>query len=420
MRPKSYRCLITYISCLLLFGCAELDKGLQKTADSVAPQDIVTGKRVLNTESESAEIERATEQTQQLLSAAQAQGHSIDTDSTTLARLQSIQSKIAKVSHRPNLPWEVHLIESPDINAFTIGGGKIFFDRGVFGGLINLDNEDEIAAVMAHEMGHVTARHIGKAQSIQLASMLSKNARKATKGDLYRASFTTLQEDEADRIGLLYMTLAGYDPSKVSGIWQRADQKLGSDPRAFHYAYDHSLNSDRANKTAQLAPIANQYFKGQGIANDDYELILASNELLPRTNTSENDSGYAAALNAVADSYVQHMEAKNEELSRQIKIHQEQNAIQQLTRVDFQVGNSSNGYKALFGHFQNGSNKAITGATITIYYINATGRAIYTENVPVQGNHIAPGQVANWSAYVKNIPGTANVRAAVASVNWAK
>lgn len=418
MRHQPYRYLIAYVSCLFLFGCAELDEGIRKTADSVAPQDIVTGKRVLNPEAESDEIKRASEQAQQVLVSEQAKGHPVDTDSAMLIRLQGIMSRIAKVSHRPNLPWEVHLIESPDNNAFTIGGGKIFFYKGLLGGLVNPNNDNEIAAVMAHEMGHDAARHIGKSQGLELAAALSKKAKKATDSALYHASFSTLQEDEADRIGLLYMALAGYDPSCVSDIWKRANEKEGSDPHTFHYAYDHSLNSDRSDKTAKLTSVAQEYFKGQGIANDSYVKILASNELLPRTNTSEDGSGYVAAINAAADTYVQHLEAKNEELSRQLKMQEEQNALQRLTRLDFQIGDSSNGYKALFGHFQNGSTKVITAATITVYYVNSAGQPIKMENVLIQNSYLMPGQIANWSAYMRNVPGAANVRAKVTQVNW--
>ena len=90
-------------------------------------------------------------------------------------------------------------------------------------------DDNEIAAVMAHEMGHIADRHIGNKEGLGLAEVLSKKTRKATTSQLYQASFTTLQEDEADRIGLPYMTLAGYDPRAASRIWIRADKLHGSE-----------------------------------------------------------------------------------------------------------------------------------------------------------------------------------------------
>lgn len=415
----------TILTLFVSFNCqAEgLDEGLKTAADALAPHDIVTGKRLLNIETETAEIQRAEQQQRQILAEARQNGFAVDTDQALLSHLQEMMQRIARVSHRPQLPWEVHLIESPEVNAGTFGGGKIYFFRGLFGGLVDPSNDNEIAAVMAHEMGHDAARHVSKTQSNQLLALFSKKPRNT----IYKASFTTLQEDEADRIGLLYMSLAGYDPKAVPPIWQRANQKYGSNPGS--YAYDHSLASDRANKTAILVPLALDYFPGQGNVNNNYQTILQSNKLLPRENTSEGGNGFLAALNAGVDTYVRNIQVRSEAKVREIKMQQDQTAqqkqqdqidAQRLTRLDFKIVNASNGYKALFGHFQNGGDKAITGATITVYYLNAAGQSVYSENVQVQSNYILPRQTANWSAYMQNVPGAPNVQAAVTQVNWAQ
>lgn len=413
------RTQLTFLAVLALAGCAQVDEGLKTTADSLAPQDFVTGKRVLNPESEAAEIQRAEKQQKDIIASAQAAGYTVDTDTVLLSHLREMLYELAYVSHRPKLSWEVHLIESPEVNAFAIGGGKIFFYRGLFNGLVDQSDDNEIAAVMAHEMGHIAARHIGKNKGLVMAEELSNKARKATAGKLYQASFTTLQEDEADRIGLLYMTLAGYDPRAAARIWIRADKQYGSDPHAFNYAYDHSLNADRANKIARLMPVALKYFEGQDTINNDYEQVLANNELLPRTNASENGSGTLAALNAVINTATQHLEAKNEELSRQIKMQEDQAEAQRLTRLDLKLANTSNGYRALVGHIQNISNRPIAGATVTVYYVNAAGQPVYAENVPIQNASLLPGRQLDWSTYVKNVPGTAHIQAKVTGVQWA-
>lgn len=416
------RNLLLPIFCLSLIGCAELDEGLKNTANTVAPKDIVTGKRLLNLESETAEIQRAEKQKDQILNEARQKGFSVDTDTVLLSHLQEMMEKLAKVSHRPNLPWEVHLIESPEINAFTIGGGKIFFYKGLFGGLVEQNNDNEIAAVMAHEMGHDTARHAGKSQGLNLASKLSKGVKKSTGNQLYQASYSTIQEDEADRIGILYMTLAGFDPQAVSPIWKREHQKDGSNPQSFNYAYDHSLNADRSSKTAQLVPVAMKYFKGQGSINDDYQQILSTNELLPRQNLDNNEddtgSGALAAVGAVLDNYKQHLDAKNEELSRRIKMQQAENEAVRLSRTNFQIQNTNDGHQGIFGKFQNAGNQVMTGATIMVYYLNASGKTVYSEPVALQGLYLIPGQVTNWSAYLKNVPGSVNVSVKSISVQW--
>jgi hypothetical protein len=422
MLLQYFRCLAISIPCLFLFGCAEIDQGLKHTADSVAPRDIVTGKRLLNPESESAEIQRSEKQRDQILNDARKNGVAVDTDTAMLSHLQEMMEKIARISHRPNLPWEVHLIESPEVNAFTVGGGKIFFFRGLFGGLVDQNNDNEIAAVMAHEMGHDAARHAGKSQGMNLAGMFSKGIKKSTGNQLYQASYSTIHEDEADRIGMLYMTLAGYDPQVVSPIWERANQKYGSNPQSFNFAYDHSLNADRANKTAQLVPTAMKYFSGQGSVNDNYQSVLSSNELLPKENLDSDEggtgSGALAAVSAVLDNYKQHLDAKNEELSRRIQMQQAENNAVKLSRISFQIQNTNNGYRGVFGKFQNASNQIMTGATITVYYLNAAGKAIYSEPVALQGMYLLPGQAVNWSTYLKNVPGFVNVGVKSTSIQW--
>ncbi len=405
--------LFLIILCLCLTSCAELDSGLKKTTDIFAPKDIVTGKRLLNPESESDEIKRAESEKNQILSEKKSNNIAVDTDIVLLSHLQEMMIKIAKVSHRPEIPWELHLIESPVDNAFTIGGGKIFFYRGLFGGHVNLSNDNEIAAVMAHEMGHDTARHVGKSRGLDMAASISKGVRKSTGNELYRASYSTIHEDEADRIGMLYMTLAGYNPNSVAPIWERQNQKYGSDPMASNFAYTHSLSSDRAHKNAELALIAMKYFKGQGIVNEQYKDVLNSNELLPRQNV-ENDednavgTGVVAAVLAALDTYSSHLEAKNEELSRtinkqQTEINSAQNA-EMLTRVSFQIKDTNNGSRGLFGNFQNLSNQVITEATITIYYLDSANKPVYSEPVSINGLYLLPGQAVAWSSYIKNVP----------------
>lgn len=408
---------LSIITLSVLTGCAELDEGLRKSSDRIAPRDPVTGKRVLNLESEAEEVQRAERQKEEIINSAKMKGYAVDADKEFLSHLHEMMYGIAFISHRPNLPWEVHLIESPEVNAFAIGGGKIFFYRGLFRELINPSDDNEIAAVMAHEMAHITAKHLGERQGERIAGALSKKAQKATAGRLYQASFTTLQEDEADKIGLLYMSLAGYDPSTASRVWLRADKKYGSDPH--DYAYDHSLNADRAKKIAQSTPIALEYFKGQDTVNNDYEQILASNKLLPRKEESETESGYVAALGTALDTFSQHLDAKNEELSRRVKIQQEQIDAQRFTRLDMKIANTTSGYRALTGHLLNISNKAIMKATVTVFYVNAAGQPIYSENIALTNVFLSPGQKKDWSAYVKEVPGAAHIQARVTRIEWA-
>ena len=70
--------------------------------------------------------------------------------------VQSVGDSLAKKSHRPNLIYRFTVLDSPDVNAFALPGGYIFVFRGL---MAYLSSEEELAAVLGHELGHVTARH---------------------------------------------------------------------------------------------------------------------------------------------------------------------------------------------------------------------------------------------------------------------
>ncbi len=415
MRNRLVGISVGAILAVTLIGCAEIDAGLKHTADALAPTDVVTGKRTLNLESEDEEIRRATNQTAELLNELKSQGVAVDTDEATLSKLQTMLKQLAAVSHRPHLPWEIHLIEHGDVNAFTIGGGKLFVFRGLFGGLIDPREDNELAAVLAHEIGHVNARHVGKGEALRLAAGISRHARKEVGGTLFQASFTTLQEDEADRIGLLYMSLAGYNPTAASAVWQRAHEKYGSDPG--DYAYDHSLNLDRFNKVSALVPTAMKYFRGQGITNDEYDRLRVDNELIPRTGSFAGESGFLAMLEAGLGSYSDYLNAKNEALRRQLNQQQEQARASQIAKIlSVEIGDTTDGYKGVFGQIQNASNQVIERAEITVNYYNAQGQILYSERIQVDSLNLRPGSMRKWGTYLKNVPGMSRVGALVTKI----
>ncbi len=144
-----------------------------------------------------------------------------------LQYVRGIGHRLAEVSERPNLPWQFHVVDSGVINAFALPGGKVFISRGL---LAKLDNEAQLAGVLGHEVGHVTAKHINDrmahALGIQLLAIGLGIAGEATDedvlrilgvgtsvgGTVYLLSFSRDQESEADKLGLRYMTRLGYNP----------------------------------------------------------------------------------------------------------------------------------------------------------------------------------------------------------------
>ena len=139
--------------------------------------------------------------------------------------VNDIGQQLARVSHRPNLPWSFTIVDNPAINAFALPGGYIYLTRGI---LAYLDDEAQLAGVLGHEIGHVTARHAAQAYTRQaqagigLAILSIFVPGTAPFTDLGAAGLSVLflrhgreAEIEADRLGAEYGSGAGFDPAGV-------------------------------------------------------------------------------------------------------------------------------------------------------------------------------------------------------------
>ncbi|HKA36102.1 MAG TPA: M48 family metalloprotease [Thermoanaerobaculia bacterium] len=173
----------------------------------------------------------------------------------------AVGNKMARSSERPNLPWEFNVVDANEPNAYALPGGKISFTRGL---LARLDSEDEVAAVLGHEIGHVTARHSAAAQSREtlmgaalgvggavLGATGTTGAGAITAAGQLGASLLTTrysrdQERQADELGMRYMTAAGYNPRgfvQVMEVLLAASQKEPSKWEALFAS--HPMTSER-------------------------------------------------------------------------------------------------------------------------------------------------------------------------------
>jgi predicted Zn-dependent protease len=143
--------------------------------------------------------------------------------------IAGIGQKLAGVSERPQLEWSYKVVEDPVVNAFAVPGGFIYITRGILG---YLNNEAQLASVMGHETGHVTARHtvsqISKQELAQLGLGIGMivSPTVAQFGNVASAGLSVLflkfsrdDETQADELGLRYMTKAGYDPRQMPGVF---------------------------------------------------------------------------------------------------------------------------------------------------------------------------------------------------------
>jgi len=191
------------------------------TAPTGCTVNPATGERVVNFISTEQELAIGEEAAPQFLE----QGGGHIPDPRIQQYVSDIGQRLAKLSERPDLDWKFHTLDSAIINAFALPGGKVFITRGL---LEKMDNEAQLAGVLGHEIGHVTAIHInqrltqqaiaqGVIAGIGAAASDSDYANLIVAGasvgsQLYMLSFSREQEHQSDTLGLRYMTRAGYDP----------------------------------------------------------------------------------------------------------------------------------------------------------------------------------------------------------------
>ena len=184
--------------------------------------------------------------------------------------LEKIVNRLSRASDRPDLTYQVTVLNSPSVNAFALPGGYLYVTRG----LLALANDaDELAAVLAHEMSHVSARHAAKRQSEALRAVflgrISDVLRdpaalgQALRGsDAMIANFSRNQELEADEMGVETAVRAGFDPfgavSFLRVMSRDADARartLGREPDEHRPNLDssHPTTEDRIRRVIALA-----------------------------------------------------------------------------------------------------------------------------------------------------------------------
>jgi len=190
--------------------------------------------------------------------------------------VEGIVEELSKKSHRSNLVFHVTILDSPDINAFALPGGYVYVTRGI---MAYMNSEAELAGVLGHEIGHVTARHgvrqhsvgtltgIGTAVATILTGSSAVGEAANYGGTALARGYGREHELEADRLGAEYLAQVGYDPEEminVVGILKAQedfDRQLakeeGREPRAYHGTFSTHPSNDK--RLQEVVGAANKF-----------------------------------------------------------------------------------------------------------------------------------------------------------------
>lgn len=221
-----------------------------------------TGKKEISFVSRNKEIEMGREGDREIL----AEFGTYD-DSTLAAVVDRVGKRLAAVSEMPNLEWHFRLLNSPVVNAFALPGGYIYVTRGI---LAAVQSEAQLAGIIGHEIGHVTARHtaqrvtqgtlaqLGLGIGTILVPGLGRYGQEASTGlALLLLKYGRDDETQADELGIRYAVKAGYDPREIPATYETLKRLAAKSPYALPgYLSTHPDPGDRFDRTTSLAEAA--------------------------------------------------------------------------------------------------------------------------------------------------------------------
>ena len=201
-------------------------------------------------------------------------------DEMQAERVKRVGRRIAQAANRPDYKWEFHLIDKDVVNAFCLPGGKVF----VYTGILSLTtSNDELAAVMGHEIAHALERHGGERMSMALMAQVGGQAASIALGSTVSPAASQVfnqayglgsqvgvllphsraQESEADEVGMILAAKAGYEPAGALTLWQKMDSyQKSKGQNAPGWLSTHPSSAQRvADIQAKMGAIRARYFQ---------------------------------------------------------------------------------------------------------------------------------------------------------------
>ena len=209
------------------------------------------------------------------------------TESLGLYESEALQAMVANLgndmasrSERPALPWSFKLVDDPMVNAFALPGGFIFITRGI---MAALNSEAELAGVIGHEIGHVTARHAASRMSSQQLQQLGLGVGSVLFSEvasvagvlsvglgLLNMRYSRGDESQSDELGVRYMTRAGYDPNALVGVFQTLALAGGGEGSIPEWASTHPDPVNREADIREIIAASGQDYSGYVRRGDEY------------------------------------------------------------------------------------------------------------------------------------------------------
>ncbi|MFV0423146.1 M48 family metallopeptidase [Oleidesulfovibrio sp.] len=204
------------------------------------------------------------------------QTEEVDTTSEKAQMVSRVGKRIAAAAAHPEYRWEFHTIKKDELNAFCLPGGKVFVYTGLFKAA---QTEEQLAAVVGHEVAHALARHGAERYSTQVMLQVgqvgtavavgSQASPEVTQAVLaaygvgasvgVMLPYSRTHEYEADRIGLILMAKAGYNPESAVILWENMAKQGGPKPPEF--LSTHPADANRIKAIKSLLPEAMQYYR---------------------------------------------------------------------------------------------------------------------------------------------------------------
>ncbi|MEW6258454.1 MAG: M48 family metallopeptidase [Thermodesulfobacteriota bacterium] len=247
----------------------------------------VTGRTQLNMVPDSSILSMSLQQYNEFLKT-----HTLSSDARSTALVRQVGMRIQRAvetyfqqqgmaAELQEYRWEFNLVESPEVNAWCMPGGKVV----VYTGILPITQDEEgLAVVMGHEIAHAVAKHGNERMSQALAmqmggvalsvAMANQSTRTrnlamaafgagATVGILL--PYSRLHESEADEMGLIFMAMAGYDPHASLGFWQRMAAQKSAKKKPPEFLSTHPSDSKRIEDIRRMIPKAMAYYRPGGL-----------------------------------------------------------------------------------------------------------------------------------------------------------